>query len=110
MSAYARPTKSASHAAVADFFAVLAEPAGEENAMPMMLAEPSGGAIGGNPDIHPDAVLIEPAGVVNTGEAGGALAAPYDDSLAPGEPVTPRSCRREAHASRPRAPHGAPSR
>ena len=28
------------------------------------------------------AVLIEPAGVVNTGDAGGALTATYDDSLA----------------------------
>ena len=28
------------------------------------------------------AVLIEPAGVVNTGEAGGPLTASYDDSLA----------------------------
>jgi len=28
------------------------------------------------------AVLIEPAGVVNTGNAGGALTAPYDDSRA----------------------------
>lgn len=28
------------------------------------------------------AVLIEPAGVVNTGDAGGALTAEYDDSLA----------------------------
>jgi mannose-6-phosphate isomerase-like protein (cupin superfamily) len=27
------------------------------------------------------AILIEPAGVVNTGGAGGALTAPYDDSL-----------------------------
>ena len=39
-------------------------------------------------EVH--AVLIEPAGVVNTGDAGGALTAPYDDSLAPGGPVTPR--------------------
>ncbi len=31
-------------------------------------------------EVH--AVLIEPAGVVNTGDAGGALTAPYDDSLA----------------------------
>ncbi|MFI7026240.1 cupin domain-containing protein [Micromonospora sp. NPDC049900] len=30
-------------------------------------------------EVH--AVLIEPAGVVNTGDAGGALTAPYDDSL-----------------------------
>ena len=28
------------------------------------------------------ALLIEPAGVVNTGDAGGTLTAPYDDSLA----------------------------
>lgn len=28
------------------------------------------------------ALLIEPTGVVNTGNAGGALTAPYDDSLA----------------------------
>lgn len=28
------------------------------------------------------AMLIEPAGVINTGDAGGALTAPYDDSLA----------------------------
>jgi mannose-6-phosphate isomerase-like protein (cupin superfamily) len=27
------------------------------------------------------AMLVEPAGVVNTGEAGGELTAPYDDSL-----------------------------
>ena len=27
------------------------------------------------------ALLIEPAGVVNTGDAGGALTATYDDSL-----------------------------
>jgi len=27
------------------------------------------------------AMLIEPAGVVNTGDAGGALTAPYDDNL-----------------------------
>ena len=27
------------------------------------------------------AVLIEPAGVVNTGDAGGALTATYDDTL-----------------------------
>jgi mannose-6-phosphate isomerase-like protein (cupin superfamily) len=30
-------------------------------------------------EVH--AILIEPAGVVNTGGAGGALTAPYDDSL-----------------------------
>ena len=30
-------------------------------------------------EVH--AVLIEPAGVVNTGDAGGELTAPYDDSL-----------------------------
>ena len=31
-------------------------------------------------EVH--AVLIEPVGVVNTGDAGGPLTAPYDDSLA----------------------------
>ena len=31
-------------------------------------------------EVH--AVLIEPAGVVNTGDAGGPLTAGYDDSLA----------------------------
>ncbi|WP_040766018.1 cupin domain-containing protein [Tsukamurella sp. 1534] len=31
-------------------------------------------------EVH--AVIIEPAGVVNTGDAGGALTAAYDDSLA----------------------------
>ncbi len=31
-------------------------------------------------EVH--AVLIEPAGVINTGDAGGALTATYDDSLA----------------------------
>ena len=31
-------------------------------------------------EVH--ALLIEPAGVVNTGAAGGALTAPFDDSLA----------------------------
>ena len=38
-------------------------------------------------EVH--AVLIEPVGVVNTGDAGGSLTAPYDDSLAPGGPITP---------------------
>jgi mannose-6-phosphate isomerase-like protein (cupin superfamily) len=32
-----------------------------------------------NGEVH--ALLIEPAGVVNTGDAGGALTAAYDDSL-----------------------------
>lgn len=39
-------------------------------------------------EVH--AVLIEPFGVVNTGDAGGTLTAPYDNFLAPDEPVTPR--------------------
>jgi mannose-6-phosphate isomerase-like protein (cupin superfamily) len=37
-------------------------------------------------DEETHALLIEPAGVVNTGDAGGPLTATYDDSLAAGRP------------------------